>query len=99
MKESTAKQLNNVKSIVPMKVTNEQIRMTWGLDEDSEPSAMDNCTMSIENNILTITVDLSKNYGDSGSKKSIIIASTGGNKNLPMTTAKVGLNIYKPVKK
>ncbi len=57
---------------------------------------MKNVEMRVEGNILTITVDLSKDYGISKSGKSTIIASTGGNKPVPGNEdAKIGLNIYR----
>ena len=43
---------------------------------------------------LTITIDLTKNFGESKSAKSIIIASTKGNKDLDNGVT-VGLNIYR----
>ena len=39
---------------------------------------MKNVEMSLEKNILTIKVDLSKEFGPSASGKTIIIASTEG---------------------
>jgi len=39
---------------------------------------MKNVEMSLEGNILTIKVDLSKDFGPSASGKTIIIASTEG---------------------
>jgi len=63
-----------------------------------EPS--DNVKMEVKDNILTITVDLSQNFGLSGSGKSQIIASTSGNVAISgYPSAKIGLNIYKPVRK
>jgi len=57
---------------------------------------MKNVEMSLEGNILTIKVDLSKEFGPSASGKTIIIASTGGNVTIPgHEEAKVGLNIYR----
>ena len=57
---------------------------------------MKNIEMSVEENILTIKVDLSKEFGLSSSGKSIIIASTEGNVSVPNSEeAKIGLNIYK----
>lgn len=54
-----------------------------------------NITMTREGDVLTIKVDLSKNYGPSSSGKTTIIASTQGNKSLPGSeTQKIGLNIY-----
>ena len=38
---------------------------------------MTNCDMSVNGDILTITIDLTKNYGPSASGKNDIIASTG----------------------
>lgn len=52
--------------------------------------------MKVSGNILTITVDISKEYGRSSSGKSLIIASTEGNVSLPeKEEIKIGLNIYK----
>ena len=57
---------------------------------------MKNCEMKMNGNLLTITVDVSKNFGKSASGKSIIIATTEGNITVPDTDdIKIGLNIYK----
>ncbi len=56
---------------------------------------MKNADMSVEGNILTIKVDLSKEFGPSSSGKTIIIASTEGNVSIPGRDEKVGLNVYK----
>jgi hypothetical protein len=57
---------------------------------------MKNIDMTIEENILTIRVDLGKNFGESKSGKSITIASTEGNVSLPEhEDIKIGLNIYR----
>jgi hypothetical protein len=59
---------------------------------------MKNCEMKIAGNILTITVDVSKDFGKSSSGKSVIIATTEGNVTIPETDdIKIGLNIYKKV--
>jgi hypothetical protein len=49
--------------------------------------------MTIERNILTIKVDLSKEFGPSG--KTIIIASTEGNVSATDRDENVGLNVYR----
>lgn len=56
---------------------------------------MKNVDMQVEGNILTIKVDLSKNYGPSNSGKSFVIATTEGNQAIESTDCKIGLNIYK----
>jgi hypothetical protein len=57
---------------------------------------MKNCEMKLTGNILTITVDVSKDFGKSASGKSIIIASTEGNVSVPeKEDIKIGLNVYK----
>jgi len=57
---------------------------------------MKNCEMKLEGDILTITVDVSKEFGRSASGKTIIIASTGGNVSAPgKEEVKVGVNVYK----
>ena len=56
---------------------------------------MKNVEMKIEGNILTVKVDLSKEYGPSASGKTIIVASTEGNITVPEREEKIGLNVYK----
>lgn len=57
----------------------------------------ENLKMSVSGGKLTIEVDLKKEQGPSKSGKNIIIATTGGNMEVPNGMgAKIGLNIYKP---
>ncbi len=57
---------------------------------------MKNVEMSIDGNILTIRVDLTKEFGPSSSGKTIIVASSEGNQPVPGKEAiKVGLNVFK----
>ena len=57
---------------------------------------MKNVELSLEGNMLTIKVDLSKEFGPSASGKTTIIASTEGNVPIPgHEEAKVGLNVYR----
>ena len=56
---------------------------------------MKNVEMSVEGNILTIKVDLSKDYGPSSSGKTIIVASTEGNVSIHDREEKLGLNVYR----
>ncbi len=57
-----------------------------------------NVEMSLDGNKLIIIVDLSKTFGVSGSGKSQIIASTGGNVSVPGNeSVKIGVNVYRPV--
>jgi hypothetical protein len=56
---------------------------------------MKNVAMSVDGDILTITVDLKKEFGPSSSGKTIIIASTEGNATIPDREEKVGLNVYR----
>jgi hypothetical protein len=56
---------------------------------------MKNVEMAVVDNILTIKVDLSKEFGPSSSGKTIIIATTEGNVSIPgHEDKKVGLNVY-----
>jgi hypothetical protein len=59
---------------------------------------MENMTLKIVKNVLTITVDLSQRNGVSASGKSISVASTKGNKDVGQDNIKIGLNIYVPNK-
>ena len=56
---------------------------------------MKNVEMTVDGNILTIKVDLSKEFGPSSSGKTIIVASTEGNIAVPDREEKVGLNVYR----
>jgi hypothetical protein len=57
---------------------------------------MMNVDMKLEGNILTIKVDISKEFGKSSSGKSIIIGSTEGNISIPeKDDIKIGLNVYR----
>ncbi|MBF0120412.1 MAG: hypothetical protein HQK79_16375 [Desulfobacterales bacterium] len=56
---------------------------------------MKNVEMKVEGDQLVIKVDLNKDFGPSKSGKTIIIASTEGNKKIENTEAYIGLNIYK----
>lgn len=56
---------------------------------------MKNIEMSLNGDILTIKVDVSKTFGKSSSGKSTIIASTEGNVSIPgRDEVKIGLNVY-----
>jgi ABC-type lipoprotein export system ATPase subunit len=69
-----------------------------GENEVSTEEVGKNVNVSINENILTITIDLSKEFGLSGSGKSTIIATTSGNKGVGKGNVKLGLNCYTPVK-
>lgn len=57
---------------------------------------MKNVEMKRDKDTLTITVDLSQDFGPSKSGKTIVIASTLGNVSVPGDEkTKIGLNIYK----
>jgi hypothetical protein len=57
---------------------------------------MKNVELSIDGRILTIKVDLTKEFGPSASGKSLIVATTEGNMSLPGEDGmKVGVNVYK----
>jgi len=56
---------------------------------------MKNVEITVAGNILTIKVDLSKEFGPSASGKTTIIASTEGNITIPDREEKVGLNVYR----
>jgi hypothetical protein len=56
---------------------------------------MKNVQMTVAGNILTITVDLTKEFGPSSSGKTIIVASTEGNIAVPERDEKIGLNVYR----
>ena len=55
---------------------------------------MKNVETSVDKNILTIKVDLTKTFGASSSGKSIIIGSSEGNKEIAPEIY-LGINVYK----
>ncbi len=57
---------------------------------------MKNVEMKLEGDILTIKVDVTKEFGPSSSGKTIIIATTEGNISVPeKDDVKIGLNVYR----
>ena len=57
---------------------------------------MKNVEIHVEGNILTVKVDLTKEFGPSSSGKTIIIATTEGNVSIPgAEEKKIGLNVYR----
>jgi len=56
---------------------------------------MKNVEMTVNGTILTIKVDLAKEFGPSSSGKTIIVASTEGNVSVPERDEKIGLNVYR----
>ena len=56
---------------------------------------MKNIDMKVEGDILTVKIDLSKNYGPSKTGKSITIASSEGNVSIPERDEKIGINVYR----
>ena len=58
---------------------------------------MKNVELTVEGTMLTIKVDLSRDFGPSSSGKTTIIASTEGNVSIPEREEKIGLNIYKKI--
>ena len=57
---------------------------------------MKNVEMKVKNNKLTIEIDLTKDYGESKSGKSLTVATTGGNQSVPEhEDIKIGINVFK----
>ena len=67
----------------------------WKPNRRPEENYVKNVQMMVEGNILTIKVDLTKEFGPSSSGKTIIIATTEGNVSVPDRDEKVGLNVYR----
>ena len=58
---------------------------------------MENIKATVKGNILTLEIDLKKDQGPSKSGKNILIATTGGNVQIPGTdSVMAGINIYRP---
>lgn len=57
---------------------------------------MENIQMEVKGNVLTLTIDLSKDFGPSTSGKTTIVASSNGNAAVPgHANIRFGLNVYK----
>jgi hypothetical protein len=57
---------------------------------------MKNVEMSVDGNILTVKIDLAKDFGPSASGKTTIIATTEGNQSVAgRAEVKIGINVYK----
>lgn len=52
-------------------------------------------SVSKDKKTLTITIDLTQDFGFSASGKTIIVGSTAGNKSIDGTEVVLGLNCYK----
>ena len=62
-------------------------------------AGMKNVELLVEGEILSVISDLSKDFGPSKSGKTVIVASTGGNKIVPGRDERIGMNIYRQVSK
>ncbi|MEW6532442.1 MAG: hypothetical protein AB1473_16545 [Thermodesulfobacteriota bacterium] len=60
-----------------------------------QPSGMKNVHLAMQGDSLTVTVDLSQDFGPSKSGKNTIVASTSGNKTIPGREERIGLNVYR----
>ena len=61
---------------------------------------MENVSMVRQGNKLTVTIDLTKDLGPSSSGKTLIIASTRGNAQVPdAPDTFIGVNVYKAAPK
>ena len=57
---------------------------------------MKNVEMSVDGTILTVKIDLAKDFGPSASGKTTIIATTEGNQSVAgRPEVKIGINVYK----
>lgn len=56
---------------------------------------MKNIEMNMEGTVLTIKIDLAKEFGPSASGKTTIIATTEGNIQVPGREEKIGINVYR----
>lgn len=56
---------------------------------------MTNVDIQVKDGKAIITIDLKAEHGPSKSGKTTIVASTGGNQQIPGTDVTLGLNAYK----
>ncbi len=72
-------------------------RVLWRAEAPlrSGTDSMKNVQMTVDGDLLTIKIDLTKEFGPSSSGKTTIIASTEGNVAVPDRDEKIGLNVYR----
>lgn len=58
---------------------------------------MKNVEFSVDKDVLTITVDLTKDFGPSKSGRNNIVATTEGNKTIPGRDERIGMTIYREI--
>jgi len=56
---------------------------------------MENCQIEVKGDKLVVTVDLTKRLRPSGSGKTVIVGTSGGNAALP-GGLRVGINVFAP---
>ena len=72
------------------------LRLNLNIINSHQGETMKNIITKTEGSVLSLTIDLAKSHGPSKSGKSIVIATTGGNKEIAPGIY-MGLNIYKKV--
>ncbi len=58
---------------------------------------MKNVEFSVDGDVLTVTVDLTKDFGPSKSGRNNIVATTEGNKTLPGRDERIGMTVYREI--
>lgn len=69
--------------------------MAKGNGKIETPEEFRNVDVAIKGNKMVITVNLEKDCGPSKSGKTILVATTGGNKKIPDRDEFLGVNLYK----
>ena len=71
-------------------------RVEVGVGKSKRKEVMKNVEMKVDGKKLTITIDLTKEFGKSSSGKTTIVATTAGNVSIPgHEDIKIGVNCYK----
>jgi hypothetical protein len=78
------------------KIKSENVRKkTSEVSPGTTISRMKNVEILIDENMMTIMIDLSKDLGPSKSGRNNLVATTEGNKTIPGRDAKIGLTVYR----
>jgi hypothetical protein len=72
-------------------------RVSSGRAQKGSRNSFKNVLMDVEGSTLTVTVDLTKEYGASKSGKTLIVASTEGNQLVFGRQERIGLNVYRKI--
>lgn len=89
--ETTDDAVDSEKQIKPKKPPKESAQRTTSV----VAPRMKNVELRVDDTVLTIVIDLSKDFGPSKSGRTNIVATTEGNKTVPGRDERIGMTVYR----